>query len=133
MRMARASIYMKVRKQTTTQTIFRQHTFHSMFDYPTRNPVKNLTGSSKTLSTRVTRVTYVLLFRQLVAGKTDFFGVDYNDVVTAIDVRSVIGLVLTPQDSSDLTRQTTQHRVFGINNDPLLIDGRFVSRDSFVA
>lgn len=133
MRMARASIYMKVREQTTTQTIFRQHTFHSMFNNPTRNPVENLTGSRKTLSTRVTRVTHVLLFRQLVAGKTDFFGVDHNDIVTAIDVRSVIGLVLTPQDSSDLTRQTTQYRVFGINNDPLLVNGRLVRRDSFVA
>ena len=49
-------------------------------------------------------------------------GIDDDDMVTAIDVRSVVGLMFSHQDHSDVTRQSTENLVRSIDDVPLLFD-----------
>ena len=57
----------------------------------------------------------------LVAGEHDLFGVDDDDVVSAIDMRRVDGLVLALEAGGDQGREATDDEAFGINHDPLLL------------
>ena len=53
------------------------------------------------------------------AGQSDFFSIDYNDVVTCIDVRCIDGLVLPLEAGGNKTGQPPQDALTGIYNEPI--------------
>ena len=67
----------------------------------------------------VTPVNLIVLF---VAGDTDLFSVDHNDVVTRVDVWCVFRLVLATQAMGDFGRDSTEHLVFCVYDPPASIN-----------
>ena len=59
-------------------------------------------------------------------------GIDDDHVVTAVNVRGIIGLVLATQQLSHLRAQATQDLVGSINYHPFLLNGFGICRNGFV-
>jgi len=74
-------------------------------------------------TTRIARVTVVVLRFGLAAGHPDFLRVHDHDVVAGINVRRVLGLVLAAKTKRDLTGQSTENLVRGINHVPVTLYG----------
>ncbi len=62
-------------------------------------------------------------------GNTHLLGIDHDDVVAGINVRSVFRLVLATQAASDFGCQTTQGLAGSVDDKPVALDGfRFSSK-----
>ena len=59
--------------------------------------------------------------------------VDDDDVVTAVHVGRVAGLVLASEDLRDLRCKTSQYLIRSVDDDPFLGHRRSIGRDSLVA
>lgn len=59
----------------------------------------------------------------LVAGNSNFFCVQNDDVITGINVRSVFRFVLTAQATSQFSSQTAQSFTGRVNNIPVAFYG----------
>ena len=78
----------------------------------------------------ITGVRAVVLLLELLAGEHGLLGVDDDDKVTAVNVRSVVGLELAAQQISS-ERCGLAHRLAGcIQNVPLAGDGVLVQQSS---
>lgn len=73
------------------------------------------------------------LVGHLVARELHLVRVDDDDIITAIDVGRVAGLVLASEDLRDLRCKTSQYLVRRVDHHPLFGRGRGVGRDSLVA
>lgn len=56
------------------------------------------------------------------SGHCDFFGIGDDYKVAAISVRGVLGAMLAHQNDGDVTRQSSEHLVAGVDNMPALFD-----------
>ncbi|MNO32298.1 hypothetical protein D3C76_222840 [compost metagenome] len=54
-------------------------------------------------------------------GNTNLLGVDDDDVVAGVNVRSVFWFVLATQTASDFGSQTTQGLTSGVNYEPVAL------------
>lgn len=132
MGMLTTNIYVKIAEKSVSQTILGKHAFYGFFNQSVGLFIHHLAGSGKTLATGVTRMTGVNLVLHLVAGKLDLLSIDDDHIVTAINVRSVVGLVLATDDLGYLGCKAAKYLVFCINKYPFLIDGVLVGRYGFV-
>ena len=64
--------------------------------------------------------------RQLFAGQFDFFGVDDDYIVAAVQVRDEIRLVLAAQNLGDFGGKSAQYDTAGINDIPFSFDVRWL-------
>src|SRR5665647_1112308 len=69
---------------------------------------------------RVTGVVVVDLVFELIAGNRDLLGVDNYDVITAVEVRCVLRLVLAHEAGSNLGSQAAKGLAFGVDNVPIV-------------
>ena len=69
----------------------------------------------------------------LATREANFFGVDDDDIVTAINVGGEVGLVFAANAGRYLASQTTDNGILSVNDDPLLVCGPSIGRNSFVA
>lgn len=92
-----------------------------------------LRGSAETLTAWEASVAYVLLIEHLVARQDNFCGIDYNDVVSAVYVRGVVGPVLSAKAKGNFRSQATKCLVFGVNQDPDFACVGLSGRNRFVA
>ena len=74
-----------------------------------------------------------MFVRHLFPRESHFVGVDNDDVIAAVDVRSVAGLVLAAQDFRHLRREPPEHCICRVDQVPLFGSGLGIDRDSFVA
>src|SRR5690606_12844687 len=70
---------------------------------------------------RVARVAVRLLLLELLTREGHLLGVDDDDEVTHVHVRSKGGLVLATEDGGGVARETAEHDVFGVDDDPLAL------------
>jgi hypothetical protein len=68
-------------------------------------------------------VVEVQLVGELAAGHADLLRVDDHDVITHVDMRAVIGLVLALQAMGDLRREPTERLAVGVDEEPVAPDG----------
>ena len=121
-------------EELTAQLVLGKHTLNN-FLYQSLSAIgacQHLCGRSLALTTGIAGVTYIDLVGHLCACKLNLLGVDNDNIITAIDVRSVARLVLTTQNLCDLRSKTSQYLVGSVDNVPLLLNGSGVQRDSFV-
>ena len=97
MRMLGTCIYMKVPVHLRTQAGLGEHLADGLPNYGFRLAGEKFLGGSETLTSGITGVTYIDLIGELLSGETDFLGVDYDDIITAVHVRRVVHLVLATQ------------------------------------
>lgn len=74
------------------------------------------------LSTGVAGVTVVLLVESLVARDAHLLGIDDNDEVARVNMRSKLRLVLATENVGSLSGNLAQHLVGGVDNDPLALN-----------
>ena len=84
------------------------------------------TGAEATVVTG--DVVIVLLGLRVVAGELDLLRVDDDDVVAAIDVRSVGGLVLAHEDDRDFRSEAAKGDIGGIDEVPVADNGFLLSQ-----
>ena len=73
-------------------------------------------------------VVVVELGRALVAGHVDLLGVHDHDEVAGVDVGRVLGLALAAQHVRDLGREPAERLAVGVDEHPVALAGRKVSR-----
>ena len=133
MGMLRTGIHLEVLEDSLAQTGLGKHTANGLFDHELRLLLQVVLSGCETLSAGITRVSYIDLLGQFVARELHLLRIDDDDVVTAIDVGRVAGLVLAAEDLGDLRCKTSQHLVRRIYHHPFLGDGSCIRRDCFVA
>jgi hypothetical protein len=76
-------------------------------------------------------VPVIHLVGELLAGESDLLGVDDDDVVSVIDMRSESRLVLAAQDVGDDGGEPTDDETLGVDEHPLLHHIRRLLRKGF--
>ena len=109
----------------------RQHSFDRLLQHPPRVLGVQFREADFANATGIAGMAVVFLVFGLVAGDADFRGVDNDDVVAGIDVRSVLGLVLATQTRRDLSRETAEHLALSIYHIPVVIDCARLRRIGF--
>ena len=133
MRVLGACIYEQVAKQIISEARLGEHTLHSSPDEFSGSLLEDLLGCRETLSSGVSGIARIDTVSHLPAAEGDLLGVDYDDIVTAVDVRGEPGLVLATKNKGHAGRETTKSEISSVNDDPLLVNGRLVQRYRFVA
>ena len=112
--------------ELTSQTILGQHAFNGKAEKIFGALLEKIFGSNGLDATNITGVTVVRLRFELVAGQLDLIRVDDDDLVTAINVGSVHGVVLTTNASRYNGSESAKHLILGINHVPFLWIVRFL-------
>jgi len=87
---------------------------------------------NETLTTGVAGVRNILLFGKFVPGQFYLVCIDNYYIVAAVYVWGELWLGFSTDDHCDPRRQAPQNLAIRVNNNPLFVNGFFVSRDSFV-
>lgn len=98
MRMLCTFINEKFLCHSTAQTVLWQHAFYCALYHQVRTTGNQVLGRFYLLATWVQRICLILLIFQFVAGKYYTGRVYYNYIITAVEVRRIICLVLTTQN-----------------------------------
>ena len=133
MRMLRTGIYLQVSEQRGAQTGAGQHALDCFFDDERRFLGQIVGRRSETLAAGVSGVTRLDLVGHFFARELHLVRIDDDDVVTAIHVGRVAGLVLASEDLRDLRCKTSQYLIRSVDDDPFLGHRRSIGRDSLVA
>ena len=136
-----AVVNVNVLQQLGTQTVLGQHALDDLHVQGVHTLAQVFLllalglkqgGRAETLATGIARVANVLVLGPLLAGHLALVGIDDDHIVTAINVRGVVGFVLAAKDLSNLRAQATQDLVGSINYHPFLLYGFGVGRNGFV-
>ena len=133
MRMLAACIHLQVAHLRNPQTRAGLQAFHGFLDNEFGIFFEIFGRRGQPNASRIARMTDILLVRELRPGQSHLLGVDDDDIVTAVNVRSEARLVLTAQDLGYLRSKPTHHRVRSVDQHPFLGDRRSVGGDCFVA
>lgn len=132
MRMLRPIVYKKILELLPAQTVFGQHTFDGFFDDQGSGLGFQLPGSREPLAAGITGVPDIFLVIPLFARQPDFVGVDHDDLVAAIYMRTVAGLVLALDQSGYATGKTAQDLGTGVDQQPFLLNTFLIGMRGFV-
>lgn len=133
MRVFCACIDFQVAEKGRSEAVFGQHPFDCFFDEEGRFLSQVIGGGGIALTARIAGVAGVDLIGHLFPRETYFVCVDDDDVVTAVNVGSVAGFVLTAQDFGYLRSESAQRCVCRVDEVPLFVGSLSVDRNSFVA
>ena len=123
MRMLGAGIDAQVGHLAAAQRTARHHALDRLLDDPLGELARHdRAGGAFLDAADIAGVVVVDFLLQLVAGQQHLGGVDDDDVVAAIHMGRVGGLVLAAQAHGDDRGQPADHQPFGVDQDPLLLD-----------
>ena len=131
--MLRACVDEQVAEQIVTKTGLGEHTLHCSPDEFGGPLLEDLLRGREPLSAGLAGVAGIDPVSHLPAAEGDLLGVDHDDVVTAVDVRGVTRLGLATKDKRHAGSETTKSEISRVNDNPLLVNRRFVKRNSLVA
>ena len=103
-------VNVEVSEELSTELVLGQHTFY----YATEELVcavglcHDACGSVLALATGIARVSEINTIRPLLTSELNLVGVDDDNVVTTIYVRSEVGFVLTAQQFGNFGAKTTE-------------------------
>ena len=109
-------IHLEISEQFTSQNIVWKHTFNSQFNQALWMLRTDIARGEGFESTKVTGVAVIHFGSFLVACKTNFLGIDDDDVITGVDVRSKDRLVLAAQTARDFRGETAENNAFGVDH-----------------
>jgi len=84
------------------------------------------------LATRVPGIMLVLLGVFFIPGEADLIGIDDDDEVSGVHVRSVLRVVLAAEDSGDFGAETAQNGSISVDDEPTPVDFLFLDRPGLV-
>lgn len=126
-----ACVNFQLTEHGTAQRTLRQHAFDGSFDYHFRFTLNQLVEADGLDTTRETGVSMVHFVGKFLTGYVYLLSVYNDDVITGVNVRSVLSFVLTTQTSSDLGCDTTQSFTFCVHNVPVTFYGFWLGNESF--
>ena len=132
MRMLAALVKIQVVQELCTKTVLRKHAFDSHPEKLSRFLLKHFLRGGEPLSSGITGVTDIHPVSHLSSGEPYLVGIDHDDIVTAVHVRSEARLVLPAENERDPGSKTAEHQVGSINHDPLFLDIASLERYSLV-
>ena len=127
-------VNVKVCEELGTELVFGKHTLN----YATEKFVCTIGLSHDAgrsvfaLTTRITSVSKIDAICPLLTSELDFVGIDNDNVVAAVYVRSKIGFVLTAQQFGNFCAKTTENLVSSVYYHPFFLCSLFVSRNGLV-
>ena len=101
MRVLRTCVNEQVVDELVTKTGLGEHTLYCSPDQLSRSFAKDLGRCREALSTRITGVANIDTFGHLIALESYLLSVYYDNIVTAVNVRSIAGFVLATEDKSN--------------------------------
>jgi len=101
-----------------TQFIFREHSQHGFPQHPVRPRRTQALRRNFLQTAGKSAVAPVNLLFQLVAGHADLVSINYDKVIAAIQVRSIVGLVLADQYPRGACGHPAQHQSRCVQNKP---------------
>ena len=119
--MLRTCIDVQVVDELVTETGLGKHAFHCSPDQLGRTLLQDLCRCSETLSTRISGVANIYTVGHLLSLESHLLGVDHDDIVTAVHVRSEARLGLATEDKRNPGSQTSECEISSINDDPLFL------------
>lgn len=128
-----ACINIQVVEELVTKAVLREHTLYCSLDQCCWSLCEDITWCGESLSTWISCVTDINSVCHLLALEGDLLGVNYDNVVTAVYVRSVTRLCLTAKDKSNSGSKTTEWNVCRIDNDPAFFYSCLIEADCLVA
>ena len=127
-------INIEVVNELVTKLCLGQHSLNN-FSHKSLSTVglsHQLCRCGLTLTAGITGVTQINPVSPLLTSQDNLIGIKNDNVVTAVNVRSEICLILTAEQLGNLHGEAAQDLVLGINHDPFLINGSLVGRNSLV-
>src|SRR5690348_7020705 len=106
MRMFSACINMKASEKLVSESCFRKHATNSPLDQTLRVFCAKHCRSMLSLSAVITRVSEDRAICPLLASHSNFFSVDYDNMISAVNMGRVACLVLTADNFCYLTSHT---------------------------
>ena len=127
MRMFGSGINFQIRQLLASQWAARQHALHGHFHDALRKFTFHDFFRRRFLNAaRITGMAVIFFVAHFLAGKLHLISIDDNDIVAAIHMRGESRQMLATQTGSDNRRQPPDNHIFGINENPLLLNiGRF--------
>jgi hypothetical protein len=108
------------------QAVFRQHAFDGPFDDRIRTTAQEVLGDLVLLSAGVAGEVDINFVFQFVTRKHNLVGVDDNDEVATVDVGSVVGFVLAPENCGNLGTHATDGLISTVHDVPVALNGSLV-------
>src|SRR5262249_2891769 len=115
--------HVQLPEHAPAERVLRQHPLHCKLDRPFRVLVQELLECDRLDAADVAGVVVVDLVAELATCDTDLLRVHDDDVITHVDVRAVISLVLALQAMGNLRSETTERLVAGVAHDPTAAEG----------
>jgi hypothetical protein len=113
----------EVAQDAAAQRSPRDHPLDRLAEHPIRVlTLEDLRRGALLDAAGVAGMPVVRLLVALVAGQPHLFGVDHDDVVAAVDMRGVAGLVLAAQSPGEFGGQPAEHHAVGVDHVPPLVD-----------
>ena len=78
----------------------------------------------ETLSARISGMADIHPVGHFPACKLHLVGIEHDDIVTAVNVRGEIRLVLSTEDKSNPRSKTAERKVSSVNDNPLFVHSR---------
>ena len=110
---------LQLAEQLTTEGVVGEHSLHSLLDDPLGDPCLQGSEGFGLHATGATGVAAVELVGSLVTAHLHLLSVDHHDEVAGVDVRGEVGVVLTPQNRSDLGGKPAEGLVLSVHQIPL--------------
>ena len=120
MRMLGSIVDVDVAQELGAQLVLGEHAFQHFVEQTLRTLGLQTFGAHFALAAGITRKGQVYAVGPFVARHFHLVGVDDDDVVATINVRSEVGFVFAAGQFGHFRTQTTQNLVGSINNDPFL-------------
>src|SRR4051794_37894607 len=123
MRMGGAAVNLQVGHLLAAERTTRNHTLDGLHDHALRIlAIQDLTLGTALDAAGIARVPVEDVVIALVARQANLLGIYHDDVVAAVDMRGIEGLVLAAQDIGDDARHAAEDEAFRVDYKPLLID-----------
>ena len=123
MRVLTTGEHVQLPEHAPAERVLRQHPLHRELDRPLGVLAEELLERDRLDAADVAGVVIVDLVGELATCDTDLLRIHDDDVVTHVDVRAVVGLVLALQAVGNLGSEATERLVAGVDNEPIAADG----------
>src|SRR4029079_3467030 len=122
-RMFGPSIDAQIAELLTAKRPARDHPLHCLLQHPLGMlAVEDLLGGAVLDAAGITGMSVIDLVGARIAGQHHVAGVDYDDVVAAIKMGRVGGLMFAAKPICDEDREPAHHEALGVDQDPGLLD-----------
>src|SRR5947209_7674127 len=122
MRMLRAGVDLQLRQLGAPELVAREHALDGLAKDFGRLPLELVAQRALPQTSRVARMPVVHLLVELLPRDRDLLGVDDDDEVARVDVRSERRLALAAQAVCDHGRKTAEGLPLGVDDEPVAFD-----------